>query len=206
MNTEQLTVIVLGALAVNFLVLIIVLFKLARLDRRHKKQIEPAKPHTAAPVQALSQTDREALRNALTQKANKEADVILKSLQEDLEGFSQALQSTLLTNATTAMERQLAKPQHTIESFNKSITATLERLNQSLQETGATSQAQLKTEVEKQKKLLVEQFEKQMAGVINAYLITSLGEAASSTDQAALVMQQLEQHKTELRKDLLHEV
>lgn len=200
MSTEQLSIIIIGIVAVNALVLIWVVSKLAHLNSQLK---HPPKSH--APNVVLTADDKDALKASLTQKADTETTSMLKSLQTDLEGFSHALQSTLLTDATTVMDKQLAEPQKIVAEFNASLTATLDGINKALIQTGEASQAQLKAEVMQHKQLLVDQFEKQMAGVINAYLITALGEAAGSSDQATLVVQQLEQHKEDLRKDLLHE-
>ena len=131
--------------------------------------------------------------------------IVSRQVEKDLAEFSKKLQTTLLDQASNTIAKGLAEPQNQIIAFNAKLNQTIQSLTEGLNQAAQAGQLQIKTDLEQQKKLLIDQFQQHMASIVSAYLVTALGEEAVDGDQAARVIRQLESHKEALQKDLLHE-
>lgn len=192
--TDQTTnLLLLGSLVLNAIILVVVLIVAAKAGKP-----QPA-PKAAKPAVGLSPVERERLEAAAKEKTDAEVSQMIAALRKDMEGFSKDLKNVLLGDATTTLRTQL-------DQAKQLLAATIENLNLTVVTAGNEASAQLKEGVEQQKRLLIEQFEQHMAEVITSYLVTALGTESAQSDQAAQALKQLEAHKEDIQKDLLHEV
>ncbi len=198
MDQTELSIGIIGVLALNGLVLIWVIDQISHL----RSDLKKAKTHSAP---AVSAEDKQRLEQSLQQKAETEVKVITDRLSANLQSFGQELKQSLLDQASSSLKSQMSQPEKAINEFNTSMTATLQSLTMALREAGKTAQTQLEAGVAQQKQLLVEQFQQNMASLVTSHLVKALGKDSISGDQPAQIIQLLEAHKDELKKDLLHE-
>ncbi len=191
MTTETTNLIILGALLAIVLVLLMLI---ARIGRLHKAITAASK---SPKVASLPEKDKARIEESLREKTEAQITTIIKGLQKETDDFIKQLKDALLGQATETLTTQLYQSKQL-------LAKTIEELDQKLTSAGTEAANQLRTEVGQQKHLLVEQFEQHMASVISSYLVAALGTEVAQSDQAAQAIAQLEAHKEELRKDLLH--
>ena len=197
-DQNQFGIVILAIFILNGLLLIWVIDQMSRLRQGHKQPEQPAAPDPAI-------IDKQQLAETMQQKAEAEVAAITAKMAENLGSFNSQLEAVLLNQATTTLKAQLTQTGQTVVDFNNALKVTVASMTTTLMEASKAAQSQLEAGVVEQERLLIGQFEKNLASVINNYLITALGHDSVTTEQTAQVIRQLEANKDELRKDLLHE-
>ena len=188
-------------LIVFIFIIIIVLASLTVLIFlwRAVQDIQYMLQHTKQPVDhAIDPEDKRRALESLQNLVNKEAQALIRNLEKDVNSVSSQLKDTLLKNASDNMTAQ-------VEQSKQLVAQSATELSLSIKKTASDISAQLTAEVNNQKHMIVEDFEKRMVQVVGAYMVAALGTAAAQTDQATEALKQLEAHKDELRKDLINE-
>jgi hypothetical protein len=196
-DQDKLSIGIIAVLVLNGLVLVWLVDQMGRLRGGLK--------HPGKHTPPLSPTEKMRLEQDLQLKAETEVKVITSKLSTAMDNFSKELQASLTTQASSGLKQQLAQPEKLIGEFTATMATILEGLTTALHDTGKTAQSQLLAGVAEQKQIMVDSFQQNVATVVNNYLIAALGESSVDSDQTAQVLRQLETHKDELKKDLLHE-
>lgn len=125
-------------------------------------------------------------------------------LQQDLRQTTTQLNDYLRSEITHTLQEEFKKYQQSItdakqlalDSIEKTIT-TIEQQRQYLQE-------QLTTQSEAQKAEIIAHFEREMAGIINHYILRAIGNQIDLSDQLDYILAELEANKKAIVEDIKH--
>lgn len=166
----------------------------------------PAPPHPAPPPQPeLSPEVRERLEQQAAATFGAAIAKATGQFGKDLDETSTRLNGLIVKLTTEIVERELkdykagieAARQSAIESLGKVQTETLER-QKSLQH-------DIETELSQRRQQLLERVDRRLGEAAVAYIVESLGQGADLGAQRTWLLDSLERHKADLKKDLADE-
>lgn len=123
-------------------------------------------------------------------------------LQQDLRQTTSQLNDYMRAEITRTLQEEFKKYEQSIvdakqlalDSIDKTIT-TIEQQRQFLEQ-------QLQTQSEAQKAEVLARFEKEMAGIINHYILRAIGNQIDLSDQLDYILAELESNKQAILEDI----
>lgn len=123
-------------------------------------------------------------------------------LQQDLRQTTSQLNEYMRAEITRTLQEEFKKYEQSIadakrlalDSIDKTIT-TIEQQRQFLE-------TQLQTQSEAQKARIVESFEKEMANIINHYVLRAIGDQIDLSDQLDYILAEMEANKPAILEDI----
>lgn len=123
-------------------------------------------------------------------------------LQQDLRLTTSQLNEFMKTEITKKLQDEFAKYEESITDAKQmaidSITKTQEAIEQQRQVMGQ----QLVKEIEAEKKRLTDRFEKNMADIINHYVLAAIGDQIDLNDQLEYILSDIEENKDAIIRDI----
>lgn len=205
MNSYQLVLIVIGALA---LLNLATLAWVAWLQQRLKSR-DQTLTAAVSEVHGLEQkADKVAAAEMELEK--KGAASVASALEEVGTVFSRDLATTTLkitqqmeAGASQLIEQELGQYRETLANLRESATAAFGQINDAIDKQKATLTADLEAEIQKQKETMIIKFEAKISDVVSAYLVESLGNDVDLGAQSQYLFKMLEEHKDELKKEIM---
>ena len=182
---------------------------LVRSNRRLAATIppppEPAPHPTAPPALQLSPTTQEHLQQQAA--ATFEAAIAKATGQfgKDLDATSSRLNALIVKLTTDIVERELKDYKEGIEAARTSALESLGALQAETIERQKSLQRDIETEVAARRKQLLERVDQRLGEAAVAYIVESLGQGADLGAQRGWLLDSLERHKADLKKDLADE-
>jgi hypothetical protein len=124
---------------------------------------------------------------------------------KDLEDTSKRLSEQVSRLTTTVIEEELEAYQKTLEEVRKVATQAMEQIHEAVEHQRVELRQGMEAELASEKKLLADKFDAKMGDVIASYISESLGSGVDLGAQMQFILQSLEAHKADIRKDLLGE-
>jgi hypothetical protein len=123
-------------------------------------------------------------------------------LQQDLRQTTSQLNDYMRSEITRTLQEEFKKYEQSIadakqlalDSIDKTIT-TIEQQRQLLEK-------QLETQSKEQKSIIVSAFEREMAAIINHYVLRAIGNQIDLSDQLDYILAELEANKTAIIEDI----
>ncbi len=123
-------------------------------------------------------------------------------LQQDLRLTTSQLNEYMKTEITSKLHEEFDKYEESIMDAKQLAIEAIEKTNKAIDEERQILGDQLQKEVTEQKQRLVHQFEDNMAGVIDHYLIAAIGNQIDLTDQLEYILAELESNKQAIIEDI----
>jgi hypothetical protein len=193
-------IILAGLLLMLTVVVVIQSLQLRKLhEYQHEMQGKP-KPlaitePTAAELEAKLKAAYEAKIGEATQ-----------TFGTDLQATSKKLSEQVSRLTTTVIEEELEAYQKTLEEVRQVATKAMEQIHEAVDHQRVELRQGMETELANEKKLLADKFEAKMGDVVASYISESLGSGVDLGAQMQFILQSLESHKDDIRKDLVGDV
>lgn len=150
----------------------------------------------------FNDTFREELRNRGRLHFEKIISENAMFLQQDLRLTTSQLNEYMKGEITHTLQEEFAKYEQSITDAKTLAIEALQKTNDVIDEQRSQMAQQLEAEVEKEKAQLLERFEKNMAAIVNHYVLAAIGEQIDLSDQLEYILNDLESNKAAILEDI----
>ncbi len=123
-------------------------------------------------------------------------------LQQDLQLTTSQLNEYLKNEITLKLKDEFKKYEDSISDAKQLAVESIQRTNDAIEEQRKTLNAEVKKEIESEKSLLIDRFEKNMAKIINHYVLLAIGNQIDLNDQLDYILADLETNKQAMIEDI----
>jgi len=197
----NIVIIILAALALTFgIIMVLQNTQLRRLTLKLKEYETKPRPvqvsePTVAQLEAKLKSSYEAKIGEATQ-----------SFGTDLQATSQKLSEQVSRLTTTVIEEELEAYHQTLEEVRHVATQAMDQIHQAIEHQRVELRQGMESELAAEKKQLAAKFDAKMGDIVSSYISESLGSGVDLGAQMQFILQSLEAHKDDIRKDLTGEV
>jgi hypothetical protein len=199
MSNYELAITVL--LVINALALLVIILR----QSRFAKSADP-KPPAAAAMSHLSPVEQQQLEQTATAAFKQTVDSATAQFGEDLHQTSGKLNQLIVRLTTEVVERELEQYRQSLATARSAALDSLTKMQQAVEERQNSLQSDLDTEVVKRRDYLIQRLELKLGEAVSAYIVESLGQGADLGAQRSFLLDSLERHKAELKKEFADEV
>jgi len=123
-------------------------------------------------------------------------------LQQDLRLTTSQLNEYMKSEITRTLKEEFAKYEESIMDAKQLAIDSISKTQKAIEEQREILGKQLEEQVATEKKRLQERFEKNMAEIINHYIMTAIGDQIDLSDQLEYILGQLEHDKAAIIEDI----
>ncbi|GAC1369234.1 MAG: hypothetical protein NVSMB39_0820 [Candidatus Saccharimonadales bacterium] len=155
---------------------------------------------------AVSQPTAEELDARLREAYSAQIDSATKTFGTDLAATSTRLSEQVSRLTTTVIEEELEAYQKTLEQVREVATQAMDQIHETVEKQRAELRQGMESELAAEKQRLADKFDAKFGDVVSSYISESLGSGVDLGAQMQFILTSLEEHKAEIRKDLLNGV
>lgn len=204
MNIWWLAVILstLGAAGIAFVWLIV------KLDtpRRHKRADYKNDDLQAAADQDVEHIFNKEFREELRNRGRLHFEKIIGEnamfLQQDLRLTTSQLNEYMKTEITRKLQEEFNKYEQSIMDAKQLAVESIQKTNAAVDEQRALLSQQVQKEILAEKQQLIERFERNMADIVNHYVLAAIGNQIDLNDQLEYILAELEANKAAIAEDI----
>ncbi len=151
----------------------------------------------------IPEEEMKIVRTQAREKMERAFGDTLAHFDQSLSAMSEDIASSTQKQLHAKLNTELQGFQDTMERANSSVQAIVEGTTNDFKTDAKTMRANLEATLEKEKVRRIADFEQRMATVVASYLADSFNGNENMVAQTDMVVAWLEQHKDEIRKDLV---
>ena len=123
-------------------------------------------------------------------------------LQQDLRQTTSQLNEYMRAQITRTLQEEFKKYEQSIVDAKQLALDSIEKTIETIDEQRQFLETQLVTQSEAQKARIVAQFEIEMAGIVNHYILRAIGNQIDLSDQLDYILAELESNKQAIAEDI----
>lgn len=123
-------------------------------------------------------------------------------LQQDLRLTTSQLNEYLKAEITHKLTEEFAKYEQSINDAKELATQSIKKTQDAIEMQRQALGQELKTELDTEKKRRLERFDKNLADIVNHYIIEAIGNQIDLTDQLEFIIGELKNNKEAILEDL----
>jgi hypothetical protein len=123
-------------------------------------------------------------------------------LQQDLRETTSQLNDYMRAEITRTLQQEFKKYEQSIVDAKQLALDSIEKTITTIEQQRALLEQQLLTQSETQKAHIVQSFEKEMAGIVNHYILRAIGNQIDLSDQLDYILAELESNKEAILEDI----
>jgi uncharacterized membrane protein len=123
-------------------------------------------------------------------------------LQQDLRLTTSQLNEYMKTEIKGVLENEFAKYEKSIADAKDQALEAIRKTQTSIEQQREVLEKQLAEEAAKERARMIENFEKNMASIINHYILDAIGNEIDLNSQLDFIFQNLEQNKQDIIEDI----
>lgn len=195
---------ILGAIGAAAIAFIWVAVRLGGGSGGKNKTDDYAKAADSEVEHIFSTEFREELRNRGRLHFEKIIGENAMFLQQDLRLTTSELNEYMKSEITRKLKEEFDKYEQSIMDAKQLAIDSIQKTNQAIEEQRAVMSQQVEKEIAAEKAHLTERFEKNMAEIINHYVIAAIGNQIDLNDQLEYILSELEDNKQAILEDIQH--
>lgn len=205
MNTGGL-ILVVGSLASAALAFVWVAWRLgkpaASSRSTPKLSVDLEKASSADVEHIFNDEFREELRNRGRLHFEKIIGENAMFLQQDLRQTTSQLNDYMRSEITRTLQDEFKKYEQSIADAKQLALDSIDKTITTVEQQRELLEKQLETQYEAQKNQIIANFEKEMARIVNHYVLRAIGNQFDLTDQLDYILAELESNKTAILEDI----
>ncbi|HIA91988.1 TPA: hypothetical protein EYO12_02620 [Candidatus Saccharibacteria bacterium] len=150
----------------------------------------------------FSEEFREELRNRGRLYFEKIINENAMFMQQDLHLTASQLNEYMRESLKKALNEEFKTYTKSIEDAKQVAIESITKTQQAMEEQRAVLQKEMQEQVDRQKKEMLTKLDKDMASVVNHYLIEALSEEVDMSSQSEFIFQHLEDQKAAILEDI----
>ena len=123
-------------------------------------------------------------------------------LQQDLRLTASQINEFMKQEITKTLQETFSKYEESIMDAKQVALDTIKKTQDSVEEQRKIMGEQIREEIDKEKQRTIEQFDKNLAEIVNHYLIEAIGNQVSIDDQMDFILSELEKNKKHMLEDI----
>lgn len=123
-------------------------------------------------------------------------------LQQDLRQTTTQLNDYMRTEITRTLQIEFKKYEQSIADAKQIALGSIEKTITTIEQQRQFLETQMQTQSQAQKARILAQFEKDMAGIINHYVLRAIGDQIDLSDQLDYILSELESNKAAILEDI----
>jgi hypothetical protein len=145
---------------------------------------------------------REELRNRGRLHFEKIIGESAMFLQQDLRETTAQLNEYMRTELTRTLQDEFKKYEQSIADAKQIALGSIEKTITTIEQQRQFMEEQLRSQAQANKERILAQFEKDMAGIVNHYVIQAIGNQIDLSDQLEYILTELEANKQAIIEDI----
>ena len=183
-------------------VVAIALIGLLAWQSRKRLPHPPAPAAPSVPQVKVSQKTAEQLEQELEQAFRQQIQTSTATFAQDLTETSQMLSKQVQRLTVEVITRELDQYTETLEKVRSIAEGAAKQIQSAVAQQEADLQKALEAAVASEQQRRLNQIDAQLGNIISAYLVEALGSEVDLGAQTAYILQSLESHKDDIKKDL----
>lgn len=173
------------------------------LISKDKSGITPYEKAIEKNVEQIFDNDfRQELRNRGRLQFEKIISENAMFLQQDLRLTTTQLNEYLKKEITDKLMSELGKYEQSIADAKQMAVDSIQKTNQAVDQERAALSSQIEKEFAQAKAKLIEQFEANMADIVNHYIVAAIGDQIDLNDQLEFILADLQANKQAIVEDI----
>lgn len=145
---------------------------------------------------------REELRNRGRLHFEKIIGESAMFLQQDLRQTTSQLNDYMRAEVTRTLQQEFKKYEQSIVDAKQMALDSIEKTITTIEQQRTFLEQQLQAETKAQKEKIIENFEKDMAAIINHYVLQAIGTQIDLSDQLDYILREIESNKQAIIEDI----
>lgn len=145
---------------------------------------------------------REELRNRGRLHFEKIIGESAMFLQQDLRQTTSQLNDYMRAEVTRTLQQEFKKYEQSIVDAKQMALDSIEKTITTIEQQRTFLEQQLQAEAQAQKQKIIENFEKDMAAIINHYVLQAIGTQIDLSDQLEYILREIESNKQAIIEDI----
>ena len=154
-------------------------------------------------IKVFNDEFREELRNRGRLHFEKIISENAMFLQQDLQITTSQINEYMRTEITKVLTEEFGKYQESINSAKELAVQSIQKTQEVIEQQRALLEQQMGEQSEKEKVRIIENFETNMADIINHYLLEAIGNEIDLSSQMDYIFQNLEENKEAIIADII---
>ena len=125
-------------------------------------------------------------------------------LQQDLRLTTSQLNDYMKNEITVKLKDEFAKYEKSIMDAKTMAMDSIKKTNDAIEEERSIVSQEVQKQILVEKKQIIDKFEKNMADIINHYVVEAIGNQIDLNDQLEHILADLEANKEAIREDIGH--
>jgi len=123
-------------------------------------------------------------------------------LQQDLRQTTTQLNDYMRAEITRTLQEEFKKYEQSIADAKQLALGSMEKTITTIEEQRQFLESQMQAQYQNQKQQIMDQFEKNMASIINHYVMHAIGDQIDLSDQLDYILAELENNKQAILEDI----
>lgn len=196
------TILIVGALFSATMAFIWVAMRLGSKADHDRRDVDYVKQAEKSIDVIFTDEFREELRNRGRLHFEKIISDNAMFLQQDLRLTTSQINEHMKQEINKTLQEAFKKYEESIEDAKEIALESIKKTQSSVEEQRAMMEKQLKEAITQEKARLIARFEKNMADIVNHYVLSAVGGHISLDDQLEYILDELERNKKEMVKDI----
>jgi hypothetical protein len=203
LNIELWQLLAIGALFIGALTAIIWMALMLGRKKRGEKVTEALLKTTEQDVEHIfNQAFREELRNRGRLHFEKIIGENAMFLQQDLRLTTSQINEFMKQEISRTLQEEFKKYEESIMDAKQIAVDSIEKTRVAIEQQRDVLSTQLQQELKEEKARYIARLEKNMAEIINHYILAAIGDQISLDDQLEYILSDLEANKKEILEDI----
>jgi hypothetical protein len=217
-----------GGLILIVVIIGLTIFLILRLWRPHLsgRKAKPAKDHQAGPAQAAVADQTTVNRAELIEKSKQDVEHIFNEefreelrnrgrlhfekvigenamfLQQDMRETTTQLNEYMRSEIMRTLQSEFKKYEQSISDAKAIALESIDKTVATIEQQRHFLETQLQAQAEAQKARIIEQFEAEMASIVNHYILRAIGNQIDLSDQLDYILAEMETNKAAIIEDV----
>jgi hypothetical protein len=174
--------------------------KISSKSKKLTPDLEKAADHDVEHI--FNDEFREELRNRGRLHFEKIIGENAMFLQQDLRETTSQLNDYMRAEITRTLQQEFKKYEQSIVDAKQLALDSIEKTITTIEQQRALLEQQLLTQSEAQKSHILQSFEKEMANIVNHYVLRAIGNQIDLSDQLDYILAELESNKEAILEDV----
>jgi hypothetical protein len=194
---------ILGSLLATTLAFVWVALSLQGGHTKKKSNSDPLTDKAEKDVEHIFNDEfREELRNRGRLHFEKIIGENAMFLQQDLRLTTSQLNEFMKDEITRKLQEEFAKYEESITDAKQMAIESINKTQEAIEQQRQIMSQQLAQEISNEKRRLVERFEKNMADIVNHYVLAAIGDQIDLNDQLEYILNDIETNKEAIIRDI----
>jgi hypothetical protein len=163
-------------------------------------------PHPEIAMPQFSAEMREKLEQAAATAFTAAVEQATTRFGQDLSGTSEHLNKLIVNLTTQVVEHELEQYHKGLDDARTQAISGMAGMQQAIEQREQVGQAAIDAELAKRRAFLLERIDRKLGQAVAAYIVDTLGQGVDLGAQRGYLIDSLEAHKAELKKDFSDDV